>query len=420
MALLELNGAKSRKWDSTKSIWVHHLTVRPPLLKALSDAFLPADFPHSVTPDYVPYQLFDSAQAFCSTITGMLATRATFKAAGVGDVTATATSAALTWILRDGVSMIGRILFAWGFSSQLDNDAKTWRLTHIFNDLSIGLEILSQFSPSFLFIWLACISTILRALCGVAGGATKAALSQHFAKQNNMADLNAKDGSQETIVNLCGMFLAAFVLRIVPESSSTWTWSAFLFFTFLHLASNWRAVKSVVLKTVNTQRADILSRVFLTAKGKIMSPIQVSKVERIFWNNHSTNIEIGVPMSIIMSSISGDEAKSLTEKLSHEKDKSYVLFITRRSPSSKPLVMISIKQDAGSTDVLCAYFHAVQLQITLNSPDFQKCQTYLGSPKSNPVFTEFLEGLKKAGWELDVSERSRLTVKEWTFRIDSD
>ena len=36
----------------------------------------------------------------------------------------------------------------------------------------------------------------LQAIVGVAGGATRAALTQHQARRNNMADVSAKDGSQ--------------------------------------------------------------------------------------------------------------------------------------------------------------------------------------------------------------------------------
>jgi len=35
-----------------------------------------------------------------------------------------------------------------------------------------------------------------QAVVGVAGGATRAALTQHQARRNNMADVSAKDGSQ--------------------------------------------------------------------------------------------------------------------------------------------------------------------------------------------------------------------------------
>ena len=45
-----------------------------------------------------------------------------------------------------------------------------------------------------------CVAGVGRSLVGVAGGATKAAVAQHQARGRNMADLAAKDGSQETLV----------------------------------------------------------------------------------------------------------------------------------------------------------------------------------------------------------------------------
>ena len=39
-------------------------------------------------------------QAFCSTIIGTLATHAMLKGVGVGDETATATAATITWLLK--------------------------------------------------------------------------------------------------------------------------------------------------------------------------------------------------------------------------------------------------------------------------------------------------------------------------------
>ena len=65
----------------------------------------------------------------------------------------------------------------------------------------------SPLAPIGLSIPLSCFSVLARALCGVAGGSTKAALSGHFAIKDNIADLNAKDGSQETLVRLAGMIV---------------------------------------------------------------------------------------------------------------------------------------------------------------------------------------------------------------------
>ena len=38
----------------------------------LKTLFLPEDYPHSVTPDYLNFQIWDSIQALCSYLRGML------------------------------------------------------------------------------------------------------------------------------------------------------------------------------------------------------------------------------------------------------------------------------------------------------------------------------------------------------------
>ncbi len=55
---------------------------------------------------------------------------------------------------------------------------------------------------------------LLQAIVGCAGGATRAALTQHQARRNNMADVSAKDGSQETLVNLAALLVS---LLLIPS-----------------------------------------------------------------------------------------------------------------------------------------------------------------------------------------------------------
>jgi hypothetical protein len=54
------------------------------------------------------------------------------------------------------------------------------------------LDCLSPAFPRPAKVGLLCFSGSLRALCGVAGGASKASLSVHFAKTGNVGELNAK------------------------------------------------------------------------------------------------------------------------------------------------------------------------------------------------------------------------------------
>lgn len=48
--------------------------------------------------------------------------------AGVGRAEASALSAVVTWMIRDGTGMLGRILFAWMRSGALDSYMKPYRL----------------------------------------------------------------------------------------------------------------------------------------------------------------------------------------------------------------------------------------------------------------------------------------------------
>jgi hypothetical protein len=56
----------------------------------------------------------------------------------------------------------------------------------------MALELASPFFPS-AFLLLMSAGSILRSMTGVAGGATRAALTQHFALRRNAADIAAKE-----------------------------------------------------------------------------------------------------------------------------------------------------------------------------------------------------------------------------------
>lgn len=59
----------------------------------------------------------------------------------------------------------------------------------------LALELASPLLPG-AFLLLACLGSVARAITGMAGGATRMALTQHFALQRNAADIAAKEGSQ--------------------------------------------------------------------------------------------------------------------------------------------------------------------------------------------------------------------------------
>lgn len=83
------------------------------LYSLLKDIFLPKGYPNSVSSDYTEYQIWDTCQAFCSSICGILSMQAVMKGIGVGSEAASPMLAVVTWIMKDGTGMLGSILFVW-------------------------------------------------------------------------------------------------------------------------------------------------------------------------------------------------------------------------------------------------------------------------------------------------------------------
>ncbi|XP_055008473.1 RUS1 family protein C16orf58 homolog isoform X2 [Boleophthalmus pectinirostris] len=262
--------------------------------------FLPQGFPESVSADYLQYQLWDTAQAFCSSLSGTLATQASLKGVGVGNQEATVAAATTTWILRDGSGMLGRILFAWSKGTKLDSEAKRWRLfADVLNDVAMFMEILAPFFPSFLAI--VCTAGVFKSIVGVAGGATRAALTVHQARRDNMADISAKDGSQETLVNLAGLLVSLLLIPLVTENAPL-TLFLFALFTFLHLVSNFKAVRAVVMETFNEARLDLVWRNFVQ-NGQILTPRRANEREPVCnWFVGSVPVLLGVRLQDLVHS----------------------------------------------------------------------------------------------------------------------
>ncbi|KAJ3388686.1 hypothetical protein CcCBS67573_g06553 [Chytriomyces confervae] len=429
----------------------------------LREAFLPVGYPDSVSADYTVYQAFDSLQAFCSNLSGVLAARAAFRRAGVGDASATATAATLTWIMQDGTGMIGRILYAWRVSFLLDADCKQWRFyADILNDSALSIEVLSPvLLPKSWFAFAACLSTLLKSLCGVTGGATKAALSQHFAIRDNMADLHAKEGSQETVVGLVGMILGSSLMYMIPDDSTLATLMAFVVFTSLHLICNYEGIRAVVMPSLNTQRAFLVLRAYMEEETNlkddasivtprsILSPAQVSRIECIFWKLdyysgslwtrtsgfmvHPPKIELGSSLDRVLDAWGGKDAvsekswqelrQSFSNGLSQQRTRIAHFLAISSSVSGHHTILVALQQNATQTEILLAYYHSLLLQYRVvqmightghknDLLDSEWCRSMVKRSCSefSQTYESLLEGLDHNGWELDSVHQSRIYI----------
>lgn len=237
-------------------------TTSKEILVKLVEIFLPTGYPNSVSADYIDYQIYDSIQAFSSSIASLFANRCVLSAVGVGDESATSTSALFMKIIQETVGRLGTIVFAWKFGSALEPECKKYRYcADLVNDTAMIFDCLSPMFPGSknTKVIMLCASGLLRSICGVMAGGSRAALTQHFTDptKGSIADVNAKDQSQETVITLVGMLTGSVVVSMV-EGEGLSMWITMLFLLTLHLWTNYQAVAHVVIRTLNRQRTNVV------------------------------------------------------------------------------------------------------------------------------------------------------------------
>ncbi|KAL5723181.1 Protein root UVB sensitive 3 [Ranunculus cassubicifolius] len=106
MIMEEWNGSASTKLSKTavltaspSSISIQRFDTRfNEVSRQILEAFVPEGFPSTVTPDYVPFQIWDSLQGLSTYIRTMLSTQALLSAIGVGEKSATVIGATFQFL----------------------------------------------------------------------------------------------------------------------------------------------------------------------------------------------------------------------------------------------------------------------------------------------------------------------------------
>ncbi|XP_057761706.1 protein root UVB sensitive 3-like isoform X2 [Arachis stenosperma] len=296
----------------------------------------------------------------------MLSTQALLSAIGVGEKSATVIGATFQWFLRDITGMLGGILFTFYQGSNLDNNAKMWRLVA---DLMNGLGMLMDLiSPLFLsaFVIIVCLGSISRSFTGVASGATRAALTQHFALQDNVGDISAKEGSQETVATMIGMALGMLVARITIGHPLA-IWVCFLSLTLFHMCANYKAVRCLALTSLNPERTTIHLQHFMKT-GQVLSPEQVSAKEHVLplkltvWSSKNADLlYTKVHLGTRVSSLDNMEIKEHLLSAASYYAKAKYLLVERNGT-----VNVIVHKDSNAADVLKSFVHALILAMNVS------------------------------------------------------
>ena len=275
---------------------------------------------------------------------------------------------------RDAVGMVAGFFLAAAAAPGMDADAKRWRLAaDVSNDLSLALEVVaaplasaaaalwfrsrggeegegskgSLFFSSFfrspfssssaaappppsdggggeqrlravLFALVVCLAAAARALTGVAGGATRAALTAHFCRGSgrkeaeegeeeegeeesttsgrkrrsnekrpgagsNAGDVAAKEGSQEAACTLVGMLLGLLLTRASAANPRLGA-LAFALLTVAHVYFNARALRCLRLTSLNRARLELVVAEMAASSGgeRVLTPADAAALEPLW------------------------------------------------------------------------------------------------------------------------------------------
>ncbi|KAJ5367374.1 hypothetical protein N7541_001315 [Penicillium brevicompactum] len=344
---------------------------------------------------------------------------------GVGNPNASPTSALLLHILQDTSGRIATILFAHRVGTALEPECKTYRLAaDVFNDIAMILDCLSPGVPAgAMRVSVLSTAGVLRALCGVAGGSSKASLSAHFAKWGNLAELNAKDSSQETVISLFGMLVGSVVVSQITGFATTWL--VLLVLLGLHLSMNYAAVRAVQMTSLNRQRANIAFSTLLASdyekpgQWTILTPAQVARQERIFhrdgalqWNSNSgstsnstsTVINLGSARVGVAMAEFLEDRPPLDRLMTIFEDEAYMLYI-----SKKRHVSIVLRKGCSVPDQLKAWTHgllAVRLWDGSSDSDSDvsgAIEESLAFLNTEDRFVRYLSELRGVGWNVEIA-----------------
>ena len=106
-----------------------HLSAQPYHGTPCAGFFLPNGYPHAISPDYVPYQLWTLPTHITGWIGSSLVTSSLLKAAGLGTgaVGTVAAGATIKWIAKDGIGALGRYIVGGSLARYFDEDPRFWR-----------------------------------------------------------------------------------------------------------------------------------------------------------------------------------------------------------------------------------------------------------------------------------------------------
>ncbi|XP_078437689.1 root UVB sensitive-like protein (Protein of unknown function, DUF647) [Wolffia australiana] len=246
--------------------------------ESLVRLMLPDGYPASVTSDYLEYSLWRGVQGIASQVSGVLSTQALLYAVGLGKG-AIPTAAAVSWVLKDGIGYLSKILLS-KFGRHFDVSPKGWRLfADLLENAAYGLEILTPAFPH-LFVFIGAVAGAGRSASSLIQAATRSCFYAGFAAERNFAEVIAKGEAQGMVSKFMGISLGIALANAIG-SSTPLALAAFAAVTAVHMYCNLKSYQSIQLRTLNPYRASLVFGEYLLS-GQVPGISEVNDEEPLF------------------------------------------------------------------------------------------------------------------------------------------
>lgn len=403
------------------------VAIRNKVESAIRSTFLPSGYPIRTPPGYLKYSIWSWIQDFSTQLRSVLATQRVLEGVGVGREGATALSAVMNYLVRDGCGMAASLLFTSAASSRFRTDVKRWRIfADLMVDLGITLEVTAVLVPRALFLPMISVGNMCKAMCGVAAGACGGSINLHWAKGSDISDINAKFGAQHTATGALGLMFAALFARSVDHVKSLHLWTLYTSLTILHIIANMQCMRIIAFDYCNTARMNLLLREFFqcwpqpSQKEFLVPPVlsipaKAAKSEPLFFGGtgkyRKGPSDVHIAFGVTFNEFWEQSGKSWTQfnECVHNKD-NYLISSGGKKHGGHPCVVVSFLSNVTPLQETKAYFHAnllgVELQkLTENPDEASRVEAETEAKKQlESAWEIFQKSCKLAGWDLSKTE----------------
>lgn len=367
-------------------------------LGSLLSVFLPDDHQNSVTHQYLPYSKWQFVHNILGAASGVLATQSLLYAMGLGAAGALPLSAAINWVIKDGVGQLGGVVYATIAGTKFDSDPKHLRFwSTVWLQAATWLEMLAPLVPH-LFLVVGSVANVGKNVSWLAISATRASINRTFCLKENLGDITAKSGSQATAAGLVGTALGVGVGWVVDASVYTLL-AGFVPISVAGLWANYKSLLHVVTPTLNQERAQLMLQDAISFNegkelrldiSKLRGPKQVSELERFMWRRPSEMVSISASIDKL-----ADRTEMLKDTFAWTNEKYYA-----GGEVATGHVYLWFDVQATNRDMLCGFYHALAWKTLLAkaSPSAQNSKQ-VSYEFTKRTFPDLLRSMGELGWD---------------------